>query len=158
MRRLLPLLLVLGLALPAEAHTLAVGLKGGNGLGPGTSLVYQPLPHWAIDLQAAPSLIGVDLAPSLQYHFAPGGGPFVALGYHRTALSVFGRGYPQNGLFLNGGWQWKPHPQLGLLAGAGYQYTFGASRDILGQTVDTPGLGGINLEFGVRYFFWPGGE
>lgn len=158
MFRILSTVLVLLAAAPAAAepasHRLAVGFKGGNGLGPGASVVVQPFPHWAIDLQAAPSLMGLAFAPSVQYHLDPAGGPFVGLGYQRTALSVFGRGVPQNGMFLNGGWQWKPMPQLGLLLGAGYQYAFGGQTDMFGQQVDTPGLGGINLEFGVRYYFF----
>lgn len=147
------------LAAPAQASPLtdglgfAAGYKVGNGLGLlGADVVVMPAARWALDLQLAKSATGVDFAPALQYQF-DNAGDYVALGYERTAYEVLGQVMGRNGLFANVGRQWQPLPWLGVIAGIGYQYGFGARDTVADQTVDTPGYGGLNVELGVRYVF-----
>ena len=139
---------------PVATPWLAAGYKVGNGLGfAGVDLVVQPLERWALDLQLAQSPIGVDLAPSLQYHLDPASGTYVSLGYNRTALEIFGQGRARNGLFANVGRQWRPWPRLGVVAGVGYQVGLPSTDEVFGQTVHTAGWGAVNFEFGLRYYF-----
>ncbi len=118
-------------------NLLGIGYKLGNGIGfTGADLIINPLSNLSLDLQVASSDGVFAVAPALQLHLDPAGGPYVGVGYQR-AVSVANAA---NGAFGNVGWQWKPLANWGIQAGVGYQQIIG-------------GEGGLNFEFGTRYFF-----
>jgi hypothetical protein len=139
---------------PPAAPLFGAGYKVGNGLGlAGVDLVLQPLARWGLDVQVARSAIGLDVAPALQYQLDPASGTYVALGYNRTALEVFGQPLGRNGVFANVGRQWQPWPRVGVIAGVGYQLALPSTDVVFGQTVTSAGWGAVNFEFGLRYYF-----
>lgn len=145
---------VVATAATAEPIQVGAGYKVGNGLSfAGVDVVVQPLPRWGLDLQVAKSAIGLDWAPAVQYQLDPATQTYVSLGYNRTALEIFGQGLGRNGVFANVGRQWQPWPRVGLVAGVGYQYALPQTDVVFGQTVNTLGVGSLNFEFGVRYYF-----
>lgn len=120
-----------------ENTMLGIGYKLGNGIGfAGADLIVNPLSNLSIDLQVATSEGLIGLAPAVQYHLDAAGGPYVGVGYQRVGFDA----NAVNGAFGNVGWQWKPLTNLGVQLGVGYQQIFG-------------GEGGMNFEFGTRYFF-----
>lgn len=116
-------------------NTLGFGLKAGNGLGyTGLDFIVNPSPNLSLDIQAGLTPSGVlGVAPSVQYHMDPAGGPYAGVGFSYTPGG--------NGVFGNVGWQLKLVPNVGLLLGVGYLYPLNATA------------GGLNYEVGLRYFF-----
>lgn len=118
-------------------NLLGIGYKLGNGIGfTGADLIINPLSNLSLDLQVATTEGVVAFAPALQLHLDPAGGPYVGVGYQRAGSDAAA----VNGAFGNVGWQWKPLTNLGVQLGVGYQQIMG-------------GEGGLNFEFGTRYFF-----
>ncbi len=124
-------------------NMLGIGYKLGNGIGlTGADLIVNPISNLSLDLQIATMEGVLGFAPALQYHLDPAGGPYVGLGYQRASATVEGQTTAANGVFGNVGWQWKPLTNLGVQFGVGYQKLIDGTQD-----------GGLNFEFGTRYFF-----
>ncbi len=121
-------------------NMVGIGYKAGNGLGfTGLDLIVNPSPNMSLDLQAGLTPTGAfGVAPAIQFHMPmPGmalaGGPYLGAGVSYTPTST--------GVFGNVGYQLMPMPNVGLLLGVGYLQPLSG------------GAGGVNYEFGLRYFF-----
>lgn len=119
------------------APMLGIGYKLGNGIGfAGADVIVNPMPNLSLDLQVASFDGGFAYAPAIQYHLDMANGPYVGVGYRGELNTVSNR----SGVFGNVGWHYMPMPNVGLLAGVGYQKVIGAPDE-------------INYEAGIRYFF-----
>ncbi|MNX15896.1 hypothetical protein D3C86_457540 [compost metagenome] len=128
-------------AASTENHLFGIGYKLGNGLDfAGADLIVNPLPNVSLDLQAAMVDGRLGVAPAIQYHLDPAGGPYIGAGYgyvrgNDTVAS-------NHAAFANVGYQYKPVSNVGIIVGIGY-------RQFLRPTTE----GSFNYEAGVRYFF-----
>ena len=145
-------------------HTIGVGYKAGNGIGMlGADIVYNPAPHWSIDVQMSylevasqmGAATGEATAPSIQYRLfaAPHSSPYLGVGMQFVSLSTGEATSYGYGAFANVGYEYKMGP-LGLLLGAGVQRVMLKLVDAGDDLQNThAGQTAFNIEGGVRCMF-----
>jgi len=148
---------------PSRDRVLGVGFHPGNFVGPlAFDVILRPLPHIAIDVQAAASSSDPDLgvhtlqvAPQLQWEFRRGwrSTPYVGLGYRYEEDRLDGVTATSKGGFLVGGWQFRWRSGFGVLVGGGVLYKTPLTLNTpVASTWSSGGWSGT-YEVGARYFF-----
>lgn len=143
---------------PAAMPAAYLGYLGGNGLGElGAEAGMRVAPHVALGLQAgrlaSAAGSGFGLAPLLRVSLWPHGGPYVALGASWFSVATDATTRASGTAVLGGvGFEWRPAPQFGLLAGAGVAWVPSTSIDRAGAI--SAGAGGVkpNFELGLRWY------
>ena len=143
---------------------VGVGYKIGNGLGfVGGDVIIAPTDRLSIDLQVGrlstsagdTTATGFGVAPAVQFRFndSPGSSPYMGLGYLYAQITLNQATAHVQGVFLNGGYEWRWANGLGLLLGGGFNY--------LGTLEATDGVVVVKrkaqlvpeIEFGFRFLF-----
>ena len=146
---------------PPRDRVLGVGFHPGNFVGPlAFDVILRPLPHIAVDVQAATSssdlgMRTLEIAPQLQWEFRRGwrSTPYAGLGYRYEEDRLDGVTATSKGGFLVGGWQFRWRSGFGVLLGAGVLYMTSVTLNTPGASYWSSGGWFGTYEVGARYFF-----
>lgn len=139
------------------APTAFLGALGGNGNDYGLEGGVRLAPHLSLGLQggrfADARGSGFGVGPLLRLSLGPQDGPYVALGVSWFSITVDATTRASGTAVLAGaGYEWRPVPQLSLLASVGAAYVPGTSIDRNGVVAQAPGGLKPNVEMGLRWY------
>jgi len=146
---------------PRREPIVGLGFHAGNFIGPlAFDVILRPLPHVALDVQAAPLSLdngvrGLDVAPQLQWEFRRGwrSTPYAGLGFRYEEVWSDGVTATSKGGFLVGGWQFLWQSGVGVLLGGGVLYMTPVALNSPRAGYGSSGGWFGTYEVGLRYFF-----
>jgi len=153
---------------PAQQKMFGVGYKAGNGVGfLGADLLFDPIPHFGLDLQAnfMPMTVATPtgnetgtiwaVAPAVHGYLFDGqrSTPYLSVGMVYAHLALESATASVTGTFANVGYEWKWASGLGIELGAGVGYITHGEAMSATSKIEIGGTVNPNIELGFRYLF-----